>query len=250
MALSIVELLPATARLSKRALSAWLRGEPELRLLPRLCRVDELSLDIGANYGVYAWHLSRFSKGVIAFEPQPGPADFIRRGLGGQVRVEQVALSDGEGEVVLRVPRDRMQDGRATIEPGNALEALDAEEIVVPRRRLDSYDLPRVGFMKVDVEGHELATLAGARTLLDRDRPTLIVEAEDRHRPGAVASVATFLAGLGYRGLFLRDGGLVPLERIAVAGTGLDGLGAGAAAAGINNFVFAARPDVVAALVA
>jgi len=29
-AMSIVELLPASARLSKRALSAWLGGEPEL----------------------------------------------------------------------------------------------------------------------------------------------------------------------------------------------------------------------------
>lgn len=248
--MSIVELLPASARLSKRALSAWLGGEPEIRLLPRLCRADELSLDIGANYGVYAWHLARFSKAVIAFEPQPGPADFIRRGLGAKVRVEQVALSDGEGEVVLRVPRDRMQDGRATIEPGNALDALDATEIVVPRRRLDSYDLPRVGFVKIDVEGHELATLAGARSLLERDRPTLIVEAEDRHRAGAVESVAAFLAGLGYRGAFLRAGALVPIERIAAGGPGFGGLGAGAAAAGVNNFVFAARPEVVAALAA
>ena len=244
-AMSIVELLPASARLSKRALPAWLGGEPELRLLPRLCRPDELSLDIGANYGVYSWHLARLSRGVVAFEPQPGPADFIRRGLGGRVRVERVALSDAEGEVVLRVPRDRMQDGRATVEPGNTLDALDATEIVVPRRRLDGYDLPRVGFVKVDVEGHELATLAGARGLLERDRPSLIVEAEDRHRPGAVDSVAAFLAGLGYRGAFLRAGTLRPLHEIAAGG-----LGAGAAAAGVNNFVFAARPEVVATLAA
>lgn len=243
--MSIVELLPASARLSKRALSAWLGGEPELRLLPRLCRPDEHSLDIGANYGVYAWHLARHSKGVIAFEPQPGPADFLRRALGARVRVEQVALSDGDGEVALRVPRDRMQDGRATIEPGNTLAALDAAEIVVPRRRLDAYDLPRVGFVKIDVEGHELAALAGGRALIVRDQPTLIVEAEDRHRAGAVDSVASFLAGLGYRGAFLKEGALVPLDRL-----GGENLGAGAAAEGINNFVFAARPDVVAALAA
>lgn len=238
--MSIVELLPASARLSKRAVSAWLGGEPELRLLPRLCRADELSLDIGANYGVYAWHLARFSRAVVAFEPQPGPADFVRRGLGGRVRVEQVALSDGEGEVVLRVPRDRMQDGRATIEPGNTLESLDATEIVVPRRRLDDYAFDRVAFVKIDVEGHELAVLHGARALLDRDRPTLVIEAEDRHRAGAVDSVAAFLACRGYRGAFLRDGALVPIERIAAAG-----LGAGAEAAGVNNFVFAARREIL-----
>ncbi len=182
---------------------------------------------------------------MIAFEPQPGPAAFIRRGLGSRVRVEQVALSDGEGEVVLRVPRDRMQDGRATIEAANALESLDATEVVVPRRRLDAYDLPRVGFAKIDVEGHELAALEGGRALLARDRPTLLIEAEDRHRPGAVESVAAFLGALGYKGAFLRDGALVPLDRIAGGG-----LGAGAAAAGVNNFVFAARPEALAVLAA
>lgn len=243
--MSIVELLPASARLSKRALSAWLGGEPELRLLPRLCRPDELALDIGANYGVYAWHLARHARAVVAFEPQPGPAAFVRRALGGRVRVEQVALSDGTGEVVLRVPRDRMQDGRATIEPGNVLEALDATEVVVPRRRLDDFAFERVGFVKIDVEGHERAVLEGGRALLERDRPSLIVEAEDRHRAGAVESVAAFLAELGYRGSFLRGGALVPLERLADGG-----LGAAAAAAGVNNFVFAARPEVVAALAA
>lgn len=241
--MSIVELLPASARLSKRALTAWMGGEPELRLLPRLCRKDELSLDIGANYGVYTWHLARFSAGVVAFEPQPGPAEFVRRGMGGRVRLEQVALSDSDGEVTLRVPRDRMQDGRATIEPGNALEEIDAVETTVPRRRLDSFDFPRVGFAKVDVEGHELAALRGGRALLERDRPTLLVEAEDRHRSGAVESVAVFLANLGYRGAFLDAGALVPLARI-----GAGPVGAAAAAAGINNFVFAARPDVLADL--
>ena len=241
--MSIVELLPASTRLSKRALSAWISGEPELRLLRRLCPADEIALDIGANYGVYAWHLARIARTVIAFEPQPGPAGFIRRALGGRVRVEEVALSDASGSIVLRVPRGRMQDGLATIEPENALEHIPATELAVPRRRLDEFDLDRVGFVKIDVEGHELALLEGGRALLERDRPTLVIEAEDRHRPGAVESVAAFLAGLGYRGAFLRGGALFPLDAIAA-----DGLGAGAAAAGVNNFVFVARPHAVAAL--
>ena len=139
------------------------------------------------------------STGVIAFEPQPGPADFIRRGLGGRVRVEQVALSDGEGEVVLRVPRDRMQDGRATIEPGNALESLDADRdrrpASPPRRLRPAARRLRQGRRR------------GPRTRRPRRRPRTprsrpadpLIEAEDRHRPGAVESVAAFLAGLGYK---------------------------------------------------
>jgi hypothetical protein len=156
--------------------------------------------------------------------------------------VEQVALSDVDGEVVLRVPSDRMQDGRATIEPTNALTALDVTEIVVPRRRLDSYSFAHVGLIKIDVEGHELAVLEGGRDLIARDRPTLIIEAEDRHRPGAVDGLMSFLASFGYRGHFLDGGRLLPLDGIAPEGE----IGAVAAARQLYNFVFSARPCGVA----
>lgn len=36
--------------------------------------------------------------------------------------------------------------------------------------------LPKIDFIKIDVEGHELFTLQGGETLLDRDRPVLFIE--------------------------------------------------------------------------
>lgn len=244
--MSIAALIPASARLSKRVLSSRLSGEPELRLVPQLCEPGALSLDIGANTGIYAWHLARYSRGLVAFEPQPRHAEFLRRALGPKVRVEEVALSDVEGEVILRVPRDRMQDGRATIEPGNTLESLDVSEIVVPRRRLDSYDFGPVGLIKVDVEGHELAVLKGGSGLIARDRPTLIVEAEDRHRPGTVEALVDYLATFGYRGHYLERGRLMPLDGIAPA----NAIGAAAAARHIYNFIFSTRSDSLGTLTA
>jgi hypothetical protein len=41
---------------------------------------------------------------------------------------------------------------------------------------LDALDLPKVDFIKVDVEGHELAVLRGAVATLERCMPTLLVE--------------------------------------------------------------------------
>jgi FkbM family methyltransferase len=244
---AMVELLPPPARVAKRAFQAWLGGEPELRLLPRLCRRDEAALDVGANYGVYTWHLRRSAAEVVAFEPQPVAAAFLRRAFGSRVRIEEVALSDEAGEVVLRVPNDRMLDGCATIEPSNALADIATSAVRVPRRRLDDYGFGRVGLIKIDVEGHELAVMRGGAELIARDRPSLVVEAEDRHRPGALSSVYGHLRAVGYRGLFLRDGRLLPLEELAF-GAG-DGLGARAAARGINNFIFIGRHDLLAELV-
>ena len=62
------------------------------------------------------------------------------------------------------------------------------------------------------VEGHEEAVLRGARRLLLRDRPSLIIEIEERHRRHAVGAVSGFLAELGYRGFFFRHGRLNPIE--------------------------------------
>src|SRR2546423_391591 len=49
-------------------------SEPELDLIPFAVRPGETVLDIGANYGVYSYHLSRAvgsSGRVFAFEPVP-----------------------------------------------------------------------------------------------------------------------------------------------------------------------------------
>ena len=48
--------------------------EPEIELLPYAVRKGEVVLDIGANYGLYTYYLSKLvgeSGEVIAFEPIP-----------------------------------------------------------------------------------------------------------------------------------------------------------------------------------
>lgn len=226
--------MPPQVRVARRALRSWRTGEPELRLLPRLCSRRLHSLDVGANNGVYTWHLARWSAGVTAFEPQPEHAAILSRAFGRRVAVERVALSDSEGEAVLRVPLAALQDGLATIEPRNALGGGAVRDYAVPRRRLDGYDLPPVGVVKIDVEGHELAVLQGAAALLARDRPHLLVEAEERHCPGTLASVAGFLSRFGYRPNVLRNGELLPLDADLRPSAG--------GPAGAVNFVFLARP--------
>jgi hypothetical protein len=60
--------------------------------------------------------------------------------------------------------------------------------------------MPPVGFIKIDVEGHELSVIKGATALIRRDSPIILVELEDRHRPDAMRSFSSFLGGLGYGG--------------------------------------------------
>ena len=237
------QLISPYLRVTKRALQSWAKGEPELRLVPRLCSRDEWSVDVGANNGVYSWHLARWSAGVVAFEPQPSHARFLEKAFGSRVRVEQVALSNEAGEAVLRVPRREREDGRATIESENQLSEFECDEYTVPCRQLDSYEIGRVGLIKIDVEGHELSVLEGARALISRDLPNLIIEAEERHRHGALESVRGFLEAFGYQSFCWRSGALCSLElNIPTWGSESSYEASGTEQ---NNFIFVARPDVV-----
>lgn len=191
--------------------------EPELRLLPYLCDPQKTSLDIGASQGLYTAHLLRFSQRCVAFEPRPMQAADLALGLDhlkSKVSVESIALSDRAGEVRLRMLAHDL--GRSTIEDSNPLEDEDGSasaEIIVPARRLDDYEFDNIGFIKIDVEGHELAVLKGGERTISRNRPSLLIEIEDRHRQNAIHDVVDFLSGLNYTGFFLMDERLHPLSK-------------------------------------
>jgi hypothetical protein len=81
---------------------------------------------------------------------------------------------------------------------------------------VDSLGLNGVRFVKVDVDGEELAALLGASGLLRRDRPALLVELETRIRP--IAPVVALLTGQGYRGWVLAARSWMPLADFDLAG--------------------------------
>ena len=188
--------------------------EAEVALVPLLCDRAKISIDIGASMGLYTMHMLGYSRAVWAFEPRPDSARELTAlfcGSRPSVRVEAVALSRQSGTASMRVcPADL---GRSTIEPGVTLPDPDRQLLIeVPLRRLDEYGLNGVALIKVDVEGHEEALLEGAMDTLRRERPSLLIEIEERHNPGALRRLPEMLAGLGYSAYFLLDGRLRPLS--------------------------------------
>jgi|EndMetStandDraft_8_1072994.scaffolds.fasta_scaffold49204_2 FkbM family methyltransferase len=228
-------------------------GEPELQLLPKLCPGDETAIDVGANHGDYSAVLVGLARDVIAVEPNPAVVRVLEARLGDEIRRKRLQLVRGAfgseaGTARLFIP-----------DSGSALGSLDAPPIAtggkaieVLVRRLD--DLARgrrVGFIKIDVEGYEAAVLRGGMAVISESRPTLLIEIEERHRKGALEEVCGLLKPLGYRGFYLHSGRFEPVERFDsqrlqnAAALDADGANRLAGSTYINNFIFAARPDVL-----
>lgn len=122
------------------------------------------------------------------------------------------------GELELRIPivDGVPYTGWGTTHRQNRLSSLPPHairSIRVECATLDSFSLEKVGFIKIDVEGSELDVLNGAIETVHTWRPIVLVEAEDRHRPAALQTVARFFSSLHYDGWFLEDGRLQKLSR-------------------------------------
>ncbi len=195
--------------------------EREMELLDVLCDKQRTSVDVGAKLGMYTYRLLRHSRDVVAFEPIPLLNGMLQKVFAKKpVKVVPCALSSAPGRTQMRVPygsNGEVKFGRSTIERSNALEHDDVakvETIDVELKTLDQLELAGLGFIKIDVEGHELAVLEGATETLARERPTLLVESNDHHHPDAVAKLRAFMSARDYRGFFIEGARLVELESI------------------------------------
>ncbi len=184
-------------------------GEYELKLLPQLTDRSKMSLDVGGNMGSYTYQLSRLSSSVVTFEPNPGYVKRIEMLGLRNVQVEQVALSDRLGSAQLRIPMSAggyEDQGMASIEERAILKENLSRTLNVVTKSLDEYKFRNVGFIKIDVEGHEEAVLRGAAETLSLSKPAIIVEIEEKSNPGAIARITRYLRSIGYEGVFFEHG--------------------------------------------
>jgi FkbM family methyltransferase len=199
----------------------------EIAFLAGRVRPGDTVVDVGAHKGGFLYWLRHHvteSGRVYAFEPQPSLAQYLKEVVALQhwdnVTVEAAGVSSVSGAMELKVPAvpGEVSPG-ATFSLGSLKESHYG--IRVPVVTLDDYRERhgggRIAFVKCDCEGHELEIFKGARGVLERDRPVLLFECEQRHLPGSSPAVIfDYLRALGYEGWFFHASGLTPIERFRV----------------------------------
>ena len=175
--------------------SLWYYGEynPDEteKIIELASGVDGICLDIGANIGVISQALIHSGHKVYAWEPQPEVYKLLVKNAPGAT-VYNCAVGDLAGSVKMPKVRYSEKGNFGGLSCGSRSNLGSYE---VPVVTIDSYDLPRVGFIKLDVEGYELLALQGATSTITRDRPVLYVEDDRQERSAALRKHIT---SLGY----------------------------------------------------
>ncbi len=190
--------------------------------LPRLVRAGDVCIDIGANLGYYARTLARLAgpEGrVYAVEPVAPVRKVLSRNLRRCVNTEIIPYALGGEDRTVVLANDSAREtgylgtGRNFVKESGGRS--DVEFVAEMRRGSGLFGgLERLDFIKCDVEGYELHILREMRTVLERHRPTVLIETGGENRP----AVVRLFGELGYRGYTLADGREVPLT----SGSGKD----------------------------
>ena len=173
-------------------------SESEARIFEFFVKPGDTVVEIGANIGSHTVHLAQLvgdNGAVWAFEPQRLVFQLLagNMAINGLTNVfcQQQCVSDKPG--IIPVPVLDVDDivnwGGLSLEHSQTGEP-------VPAITLDSLDLPRCDFMKIDVEGMEQNVLQGARNTIAKFRPVIYMEAD---RPQKKDKLLSYTKSLGYR---------------------------------------------------
>ncbi len=162
----------------------------------------DVVLDCGANVGVFTRAaLSAGAAQVVAIEPSPRNLACLRKNLaneiaGGRVIVAPVGVWDTDDTLTLI-------ESDAPPEDGFVRSASGHKGVAVPLTTIDKlvrkFELRKVDFIKLDIEGAEQRALAGAQVTIATYRPAL--EISVNHLPEDPEQVPALVlrAWPGYR---------------------------------------------------
>lgn len=195
----------------------------EFLFLNKFLKKDMVFVDIGANLGEYSlFAAKRLSSGkVLAFEPMPKMYVLLEenRALNQfeNITIFKYGLSAQEDTLPIH-EIENAHEGLSTFFPGDQksrtitnvpLKVFDAE--------IDGFGVERIDFVKIDIEGSELSALKGAKKSIQKFKPLVMVEINQKTYGMAGYSIEdmfNFFAELSYSPFEItRTGGLKATTR-------------------------------------
>jgi FkbM family methyltransferase len=163
------------------------------------------AIDIGANIGYYVLLEARLvgpQGKVIAVEPVPQNADLLLHNLNvngySNISFQQIAISDRNGTLPLHLSEKSNWHSLHPV-PWAASDLSVSVQVCTLDTLLADQALSSVDFVRMDLEGHELAVLNGMRETIERYSPQILVEIHPHIvGPESMVQYLRHLKALGY----------------------------------------------------
>ena len=135
-------------------------------------------VDVGANIGTHTVGFSEIYKSAISFEPNPIISKILEANISinniHNAEVRKTALSNISGNMVLSVPKENY--GNASLKKTGVSDGFELETKTLDSELLGIYSDDDLILLKVDVEGHELEVIEGAKEFLSRHNVIIVLE--------------------------------------------------------------------------
>ena len=168
-------------------------------LLYTLLKTRGVFLDVGAHIGYYSLYMHRKVQAVHCFEPDPRARKLLEVSLKDTPNVQIYPYAVGARSCKVQFTMDRDAELSHLANTGDRRD----QQIEVDMVSIDSFVAERrlgVEAIKIDVEGHDHAVIAGAEGVLRTQQPIVLTEA----RPDA--ELFDLVARLSYQIFaFVRD---------------------------------------------
>jgi FkbM family methyltransferase len=168
--------------LDGRALLAYLLAEHrwmEAANPAEHVRPGDVVLDCGAHVGVFTYTaLRRGAAKVVAIEPDPIKLECLRRNFAPEIAAGNVVLYPKgvwSSETTLDLSLAKGNSGEDSVVLGGGAASIEIAVTCLDRIVAD-LRLPRVDFIKMDIEGAEREALKGAAATLAAWRPRLMLD--------------------------------------------------------------------------
>lgn len=184
--------------------------EPYLKIIYNKFKnilIDACAIDIGANIGNHSVFLSKICKSVHAYEPNPVSFNILKLNANKfNIKKFNIGLSNCEKKASLYLSKGNIGASKVAFYKKSNINV----KLIKLDKKYNVYKQKRVGLIKIDVEGHELKVLQGARKIIRYHHP--IVACEWHQSDSQKKKIIKELKKNNYKNCFLINLGLFALN--------------------------------------
>ena len=131
----------------------------------------ESCIDVGSHVGFWSKDFTKIFKHVYAFDPISDVRDcYVKNITTDNYTLYPYGVGSEEKNIKVSYYPEETGNTHAS-EEGN----LDIQV-----KRLDSFDMNTIDYIKIDAEGYEIEVVKGAQKIIERDKPFIHIEAKKK----------------------------------------------------------------------